>query len=376
MAVPFVDLKAQYARLKTDIDRRIHAVLEHGRYVLGPEVEELERKLAEFAGCADAVGVASGTDALLMALMAEEIGPGDGVFLPAFTFTATAEVVLLLGATPIFVDVRESSFNIDPAHLEHQIEETARAGKVRPRAIIPVDLFGLPADYDKFGRIAAEHNLVMLADAAQSFGARLDNRRVGSLAPMSATSFFPAKPLGCYGDGGAIFVQDEGKAQILRSIRMHGQGTTRYEVVRVGVNGRLDTLQAAVLLSKLTIFEEELEARERVARSYDSRLAPFVSLPPRAEGAQSAWAQYSILSDKRDLIAAELKKAGIPTAIYYPRPMHLQPAYAPYGTGSGSLPVSESLSERILSLPMHPYVPDTLIDQTCSIIESAVAQLA
>jgi UDP-2-acetamido-2-deoxy-ribo-hexuluronate aminotransferase len=373
MSLPFVDLKSQYARIKADVDRRIHAVLDHGGYVLGPEVGELEARLAAFAGCADAVAVSSGTDALMMALMAEGIGPGDAVFLPAFTFTATAEVVLLLGATPVFVDVDERSFNIDVNHLESVVAKIARSGALKPRAIIPVDLFGLPADYPSLAPLADKHALFVLADAAQSFGGSQADRRVGNLAAVTATSFYPAKPLGCYGDGGAIFVQDKAKAAILRSIRAHGEGSNRYEIVRIGVNGRLDTLQAAVLLAKLEIFEDELRARERLALQYDACLSKIVVTPKRVPHSVSAWAQYSILCDRRDGLAAALKQAGIPTAIHYPRPMHLQPAYQKFGNGPGSLPVSERHSKRILSLPMHPYLDEAAVDRICSAIESALA---
>jgi len=372
MSLPFVDLKSQYARLKADIDRRIHAVLDHGGYVLGPEVAELEKKLASFAGCADVVSCASGTDALLMALMLEGIGPGDAVFLPSFTFTATAEVVLLLGATPVFVDVDPHTFNTDLAHLSQLIMETERAGKARPRIIMPVDLFGLPVDYTALNALADKYSLKVIADAAQSFGGAFGNKKVGNLAPITATSFYPAKPLGCYGDGGAIFVQDSGKAEVLRSIRVHGQGAQRYDVVRIGVNGRLDTLQAAVLLAKLEVFEDELRARERLASRYDARLPKSVITPQRVAGAQSAWAQYSILCERRDELQAKLKAQGVPTAIYYPLPMHLQPAYIAYGKGKGSLPVSERLSKQILALPMHPYLSNADFEEICSSVERAL----
>ncbi len=373
MPLPFVDLKTQYARLKADIDRRIHAVLDHGGYVLGPEVGQLEKKLAAVAGCADVVSCASGTDALLMALMLEGIGPGNAVFLPSFTFTATAEVVLLLGATPVFVDVDPRTFNIDLAHLADLITEIERSGKARPRIIMPVDLFGLPVDYTALNALADKHGLKVIADAAQSFGGALGNQKVGNLAPVTATSFYPAKPLGCYGDGGAIFVQDAGQAEILRSIRVHGQGAQRYDVVRIGVNGRLDTIQAAVLLAKLEVFEDELRARERLASRYDARLSKLITTPARVAGAQSAWAQYSILTDRRDELQAKLKAAGVPTAIYYPLPMHLQPAYAAHGKGKGSLPVSERLATQILALPMHPYLNEADFETVCSSIHAALA---
>lgn len=371
--IAFVDLKAQYARLKSDIDARIAAVLQHGRFILGPEVAEFEAALARFSGAAEAVTCSNGTDALLIALMAEEIGPGDAVFAPSFTFTATAEVVLLLGATPVFVDVDPRSFNLDPADLEQRIEAVRREGKLKPRAILAVDLFGLPADYGDMQTLADRHGMFLLADAAQSFGARLGGRRVGTLAPVTATSFFPAKPLGCYGDGGALLTDDPDRAARYRSIRAHGKGTAKYDVARVGLNARLDTLQAAILLAKLDVFEEELAAREALARRYDALLGGSGVTPPaRYPDKESAWAQYSILLDDRDAVAASLKAQGVPTAVYYPRPMHLQPAYERFGDGPGSLPVSETLCARILSLPFHPYMNDATADRVCTTLKAAL----
>lgn len=370
--IPFVDLAAQYQLLKPEIDARIQSVLDHGRFINGPEITELESALCEFSGCEHAVGVASGTDALVMALMAAGVGPGDAVFLPSFTFTASAEVVLVVGAQPVFVDVDPRSFNIDLDHLRTQIDATKKAGKLNAKAIVPVDLFGLPASYTGVNEIAKEHDLFVLADAAQSFGARLGEARVGTLAPVTTTSFFPAKPLGCYGDGGAIFTNNAETASILRSIRAHGKGTGKYDIVRVGVNGRLDTLQAAILLPKLAIFDREIAARETLAAHYDARLSQSVTTPLREDGKASSWAQYSVLLDNRDDVAAKLGSAGIPTAIYYPLPMHLQPAYAMYGDGEGSLPVSESLAKRILSLPMHPYMEDATADKICDALIEAV----
>lgn len=370
--IPFVDLAAQYQRLKQEIDAGMKRVLEHGRFIMGPEIAELEAALCDFAGCRHAVSCASGTDALSMALMAEGIGQGDAVFLPAFTFTASAEVVLVAGAEPVFVEVDARSFNLDVEHLRTQIEATAKAGRLRPRAIIAVDLFGLPADYAAINALAAEHDLFVIGDAAQSFGARVGEARVGALAPVTATSFFPAKPLGCYGDGGALFTDDEERAAVLRSIRAHGKGTGKYDIVRIGLNGRLDTLQAAILLPKLAVFQSELEARERLASHYDERLSDAVATPKRESGKTSAWAQYSILLDERDRVQKALGDAGVPSAIYYPLPMHLQPAYAAYGQGEGSLPVSEALSQRILSLPMHPYMDEGTPDRICDAVLAAV----
>ncbi len=353
--IEFAGIKAQLARLRPEIERRIGAVLDHGRFINGPEVAELETAIAGFAGVGHAVGVSSGTDALLMALMGEDIGPGDAVFMPSFTFTATAEVAVLLGARPVFVDVDPHSFDIDADDLSRCIGETLAAGTHRPRAVIAVDLFGQPADYAALAAVCDTHGLLLIADAAQSFGATLGGSRVGGLAPVTTTSFFPAKPLGGYGDGGAILTDDAERAARYRSIRAHGKGEAKYDIARLGLNARLDTLQAAILLVKLTVLDEELAARARLAAGYSAALGNVVATPRLIDGAESAWAQYSILVDDRDALASALGEAGVPTAIYYPRPIHLQPAYAAFGAGPGSLPVSEALSDRILSLPMNPY---------------------
>jgi len=370
--VPFVDLAAQYRRLKPQIDAGIQRVLDHGRFIMGPEVVELESALSAFAGCRHAVSCASGTDALVMALMAQGVGPGHAVFLPSFTFPASTEVILIVGATPVFVEVDPRSFNLDPDHLREKVDSTRRAGLLEPKAIIPVDLFGLPADHGEIAELADQEDLFVIADAAQSFGARIGEARVGTHAPVTTTSFFPAKPLGCFGDGGAIFTDDDTRADVLRSIRVHGKGTGKYDIVRIGVNGRLDTLQAAILLPKLAVFEEELQAREALANHYDSRLAGAVTTPLREAGKSSAWAQYSILVDDRDRVTQRLADAGIPSAVYYPLPMHMQPAYAPHGDGEGSLPVSEALCQRIMSLPMHPYMEEATADRICDAVLEAV----
>ncbi len=353
--LPFVDLAAQYRVLQPRIEARLNAVLAAGQFILGPEVTELEAALARFSGVDQAVTVANGTDALRIALMAEGIGPGDAVFVPAFTFVATAEVVADLGATPVFVDIDRNSYNLDPAHLRSCLEETVRAGALRPRAVIPVDLFGLPADYAAIAAIADEQGLFVLADAAQSYGASRGNQRVGSLAPVTATSFYPSKPLGCYGDGGCLFTDDAARADRLRALRGHGFAAGGL-AVEVGVNSRLDTLQAAVLLAKLEIFAEELAAREAVAGRYDAALAGAVTLAPRPAGSASAWALYSILLDDRDRVRDTLGQQGIASGVYYAPPLHLHPAYARFGGGAGSLPVCEEISHKILSLPMHPYL--------------------
>jgi UDP-2-acetamido-2-deoxy-ribo-hexuluronate aminotransferase len=356
--VPFVDLKAQYARLKPQIAEAIQDVLDDGRYILGPAVAKLESELAEYCGVAHAISCSSGTDAIFMPLLAYEVGPGDAVFVPSFTFTATAEAILLAGASPVFVDVEADSFNIDLADLTKKISETRAGGKLTPKAILAVDLFGLPADWNGLNTLAEREDLYLISDAAQSFGGAYHNKRVGSLAPVSGTSFFPAKPLGCYGDGGAIMTDDDGLAEVLKSIRVHGAGADRYEVVRIGINGRLDSIQAAILSVKLSVFDDELEARERVAQIYDDELKDVVATPKRIEGLKSAWAQYTIKMEKRAAIQEKLGAAGIPTMIYYPKPMHLQAPYLAYGGGEGSLPVSETICRQVMSLPMHPYLSD------------------
>ena len=356
--VPFVDLKAQYARIKPQIAEAIQDVLDDGRYILGPAVTRLESELAEYCGVRHAISCASGTDAIFMSLLAYGIGPGDAVFVPSFTFTASAEVILLAGASPVFVDVEADSFNMDLADLEQKISATRAEGKLKPKAIIAVDLFGLPADWNGLNKLAEREGLHLISDAAQSFGGVYHNRRVGSLAPVSGTSFFPAKPLGAYGDGGAIMTDDDGLAEVLKSIRVHGAGADRYEVARIGINGRLDSIQAAILSVKLSIFDDELEARERISRIYDEALKDVVTVPKRIDGLQSAWAQYTIKTDRRAAVQEKLAGDGIPTQIYYPKPMHLQAPYAAYGGGEDSLPVSETICDEVMSLPMHPYLSE------------------
>ncbi len=363
--VPFLDLKAQQARIATDLRRRIDAVLAHCQFILGPEVAELERQLAEFCGAAHCVAVSSGTDALQIAMMAEGVGPGDAVFLPAFTYTATAEVPLLLGATPVFVDVDPHTFQIDPAHLATRVEQVRAGGKLRPRALIGVDLFGQPADWAALREIAARADLFALDDCAQSFGASLHGEKLGRAADATAISFFPSKPLGGYGDGGALLTESAERAALYRSLRTHGEGTTRYDVLRTGMNGRLDTLQAAVLLSKLTVFADELLARERIAAVYDSRLGHAVQIPARVPDSTAAWAIYAILlpgTAARDRLQAGLKAAGVPSAIYYPKPLHHQPAYRASHDGT-ALPVSEDISTRIMALPLHPDLTDQDVER-------------
>jgi dTDP-4-amino-4,6-dideoxygalactose transaminase len=369
-AIPFLDLKSQQAQIAGDLRVRLDTVLAHCQFVLGPEVTELEGKLASFCGAAHCVAVSSGTDALQIALMAEGIGRGDAVFLPAFTYTATAEVPLVLGATPVFVDVDPRTFQIDPVVLAARVAEVRRAGRLRPRALIGVDLFGQPADWPALRAIAAAEGLYTLDDCAQSFGAALHGVRLGTAADATATSFFPSKPLGAYGDGGALFCESAERAALYRSLRTHGEGTTRYEVLYTGMNGRLDTLQAAVLLSKLTVFEAELAARARIADAYDARLANAVGVPARVGDSVSAWAIYSILlpdAATRERMQAGLRAAGVPSAIYYPRPLHAQPAYRDAHDGT-ALPVSEDLATRILALPIHPYLTEADVDRICAAV--------
>lgn len=367
--ISFLDLAAQMERIAPDLESRMAAVLSHHRYILGPEVHELEEILASRAGMKHAVTCSSGTDALLLALMAHDIGPGDAIFTTPFTFVATAEVVELLGATPVFTDVEADSFNICSEALAAQIDRINKESDLTAKGVIAVDLFGLPANYDSINDLAAQHNLFVIADAAQSYGGSLNQKPVGGLAGISATSFFPAKPLGCYGDGGAVFTDDDEIANAFTSIRMHGKGTDKYDNVRHGLNARLDTLQAAVLLAKLPIFDEEIAARNRIADAYTDGLHNVVATPVVPANAVSAWAQYSILVENRDQVAENLKEAGVPTAIYYPKPLHLQIAYANHGHSPGDFPVSENASDHILSLPVHPYLDDEqvsfVIDAVC-----------
>lgn len=367
----FIDLAAQQAELRADIDAAIARVLDHGRYIMGPEVGELEAALVDYCGAPEAVSCASGTDALVMALMANGVGRGDAVFVPSFTFAATAESVALLGATPVFVDVDGSTFNLDPERLAEAVG--ALPGGLRPAGVVPVDLFGLPADYQRIDAVARANDMWVIADAAQSFGAERGGRAVGTLASMSTTSFFPAKPLGCYGDGGAVFATDPEQARVLRSIRVHGSGSEKYDNVRIGINGRLDTLQAAILLQKLTVFAGEVAARQRVADRYAAGLGDAVIVPSTPQGASSTWAQYTIQVPDRDGVAARLKEAGVPTAIYYPRPLHLQSAYQEFPVGQGGLAVSERLASSVLSLPMHPYLDQSDQEQVVAAVRRALA---
>jgi len=380
----FIDLAAQQKRIRARIETNIHQVLDHGKYIMGPEVAELEQKLAAFCGVTHAVACASGTDALLLALLAHGIGPGDAVFTTPFTFIATAEVIQLIGAVPVFVDIDTPHYNMSAEKLDQTITalknkdtgrfplpRTGATDPATPKAVIAVDLFGLPADYEAIAAVAEKHGLVVVEDAAQSFGARYKGRAACSLAETACTSFFPAKPLGGYGDGGMCFTDTDALADKIRSLRVHGKGTDKYDNIRIGINGRLDTLQAAVLLAKFDIFAEEIRLRREVAARYNDLLKEAaLTLPVEPAGCESAWAQYSLLAkdgDTRQSIQSHLKNAGIPTAVYYPLPLHLQTAFTGLGYQAGDFPVSEDCSRRIFSIPMHPYLT---VEQQQSVAEA------
>jgi dTDP-4-amino-4,6-dideoxygalactose transaminase len=355
--MPFIDVAAQRRRLGSAIDAAVAKVLNHCQFILGPEVRTFEAELAAFCGARHVVTCASGTDALVLALRAMGVGPGDAVVCPSFTFCATAEVAVLVGATPVFVDVDAATFNIDANGIVGAVA-TAREAGLRPKAIIPVDLFGLPADHGAVQAAASAENLLVLDDAAQGFGATCNNRRLGTFGQATATSFFPAKPLGCYGDGGAVTTDDDGFADTLRSLRVHGQGTDKYDNVRIGLASRLDTIQAAILIEKLKIFPDEIDARNRIADRYSEGLRDVVGVPRIPAGYTSVWAQYTIrvAGGRRDALAAALQAEGIPTAIYYPIPLHRQQAYKHYPIGKGGVAASDRLASEVISLPMHAYL--------------------
>lgn len=371
--IQFVDLQAQRAFLGAKIDDAIARVLEHGRFIMGPEVKNLENQLRIFTGMERAVSCSSGTDAISLPLMALNIGPKDAVFVPSFTFAATAEVVALRGATPVFVDILPDTFNMDAAHLSLAIKGIKSAGKLTPKAIIAVDLFGQMADYPALRKVADEHGLILIADAAQGFGASLNGKQAGHWADVVTTSFFPAKPLGCYGDGGAVLTNDNELANIMESLRVHGKGTDKYDNVRIGLNARIDTLQAAILIEKLSIFSKEIEKRNQVAARYTRELGDIVSAPCVMDGAISTWAQYTLKVNKRSHIQASLKEAGIPSAVYYPKPLHQQTAYKDYPQAGNGLPVSDRLAGEVLSLPMHPYLDEQTQQFIIAGIKKAVA---
>jgi UDP-2-acetamido-2-deoxy-ribo-hexuluronate aminotransferase len=376
--LPFIDLKTQQKKIYDRIMEKFQGILAHGHYILGPEVTELEERLAAYVGVRHAITCSSGTDALLMVLMARGMDRGDAIFTTPFTFIATAEVVQLLGATLVFVDIDPQTYNLNPDALQEALvnfEKKSPNAGLKPRGVIAVDLFGQPADYDRINALARDWGLFVLEDAAQSFGATFHGRRAGALAETAATSFFPAKPLGAYGDGGAVFTADDDLAAVLTSIRNHGQGPERYGHVRLGINGRLDTLQAAVLLAKLEIFDEEAMARQEVARRYHEGLRDVVKVPWVAPNCSSIWAQYSVESEARALILDRLKEAGVPTAIYYPKPLHLQEVFRGLGYGAGDFPVSEAAAARIFSLPMHPYLAKSDQERIIGIIRQAAEEV-
>ena len=373
--VPFIDIAAQRRRLGKSVDEAVGRVLAHCQFINGPEVTQLEAALAAFSGAKHVVTCASGTDALLMVLMAKGVGRGDAVLCPSFTFCATGEAVALTGATPVFVDVDEATFNMDANSLKRGIATAQKLG-LKPRAVIPVDLFGQSADHDAIGAIAEAEGIFVLDDAAQAFGASYKGRRLGTFGLATATSFFPAKPLGCFGDGGAIFTDDGELAETLRSVRVHGQGSDKYDNVRLGLTGRLDTVQAAILIEKLKIFDDEIAARNKVAARYAQGLGNVVTVPRIASECTSVWAQYTIRlphGSDRDSFAAKLKAQGIPTAIYYPKPVHRQGAYRHYPVAEGGLPVTERLCPEVLSLPMHAYLDEPTQDRIVEAVRHAVA---
>ena len=370
--ISFIDLAAQQRRIRPAIERRLQAVLDHGRYVAGPEIEELEEQLVVRTGAAGAVACSSGTAALIIPLFALGVTSGDAVFIPSFTYNATANAVLVTGATPVFVDIDPATFNMDPADLKKKIAEVRAAAELTPRAIIPVDMFGSPADYAAIQSIAADAELSVLSDGAQSFGGALGNRSVGNLAPATGTSFFPGKALGAYGDAGAVFTQDARTLEEWTSIRWHGTDEERKTSVRVGFNGRMDTFQAAVLLEKLAIFDDELAARRQIAETYDARFSKFARPQRHLAGAQSGCAYYSLCVDNRDDIVAKLNEGGVPTAIYYTTPLHKMPAYAEFAPVE-PLTTTEKLTKEIFALPMHPYLTPDQVDYICDMVEAAAS---
>lgn len=373
----FRDLKRQYQVLKPQMDAAMLEVAENCNFISGKQVTELEQQLAEYVGVKHCVTCGNGTDALTLVMMAWDIKAGDAVFVPTFTFFASAEVVAFEGATPVFVDVDERTFNVDPVKLEKAIEQVKNEGKLNPRAVIAVDLFGQPADYTKIEEICKKHGLLLLEDGAQGFGGKIGERTACSFGDAAATSFFPAKPLGCYGDGGAVFTNDDEMADYMRSIRVHGKSPAdKYDNLRIGLNSRLDTIQAAVLKVKLQAFKDhELESVNRAAKLYDEYLGNVVKTPVVPEGFYSSWAQYTLILDSKEQrthLQKELKEQGIPTMVYYPKPMHLQGAFADLGYKKGNFPVAESLCERVLSLPMHPYLNEEDIRFVANAVKAAL----
>jgi len=386
--IPFIDLKAQLAGIRADVECRMAQVLDHGKFIMGPEVAELEKELAEFSGAKHCISCSSGTDALLLALMALNIGPGDAVFTTPFTFIATAEAISMTGATPVFVDIDSRTYTLDPLLLDEAIqavekqnpelyplpEQALKATPLKPKAVIPVDLYGLPSGYSKIGEVAEKYGITVLADAAQSFGSEYNGAKAVKAAPIACTSFFPAKPLGCFGDGGAVFTDSRELADACRSLRVHGKGTHKYDNIRTGLNARLDTMQAAVLLAKMKIFPNELENRRKIAEMYSSRFEKIerTTPPHMPKNARSAWAQYTLRSPERAAIQETLQKEGIPSVVYYPAPLHLQTAYKSQGLRPGALPKAEKAAEEVLSLPMHPYLAEGEVRNICKLVSKTL----
>jgi dTDP-4-amino-4,6-dideoxygalactose transaminase len=366
--IPFIDLKAQRARLNGKIEAAVMKVLDEGRYILGPEVTELEEKLAEFAGIGRALSCANGTDAILIPLMAWGIGPGDAVFVPSFTFAASAEVIVLTGASPVFVDVDPVTYNMSPESLSAAIEMVKADGDLNPRAIIAVDLFGQPVDYPTISEIAQAHDLKLVSDCAQGFGNTVNGQSPLHWADALTISFYPAKPLGAYGDAGAVIVKDDDLYATMKSVRVHGEGSERYEYARIGINSRLDTIQAAILLAKLSVFADEIEMRQAVADMYAAKMGNLVKTPKVLDGYQSTWAQYTIEVSDRDAFRSAMAEQGVPTAIYYPIPLHLHEPYSGYPVAPGGLPVTEAVAHTVVSLPMHPDMPDADVAQVCAAV--------
>ncbi|MEO1702586.1 MAG: DegT/DnrJ/EryC1/StrS aminotransferase family protein [Pseudomonadota bacterium] len=372
----FIDLAAQRARLGAKLEASVNAVVQSGRYILGPQVAEFEKRLADYLGVSHVVGCASGTDALQIPLMAWRVGAGDAVFVPSFTFASTAEVVALVGAEPVFVDIDPQTYLMDPHSLQAAIAMIEAEGRLKPKAVIPVDLFGMVADYASIEPIARKHGLKIISDAAQATGAKMGNAYCGSFGDVAATSFYPAKPLGCYGDGGAVMTDDGDLAEVLRSVAFHGKGTSQYDNVRIGLTSRLDTIQAAILLLKLDILEDEMVVRNQVAQRYHDGLKDVVKTSSNPENMRSAWAQYAIETPVRDGLKNHLSENDIPSVIYYVKPLHEQSAYCQYPVAPGGLPVTESKPEQILCLPMHPYLSDDDVDRVIETIRAYVAKNA
>ncbi|MEM6900508.1 MAG: DegT/DnrJ/EryC1/StrS family aminotransferase [Pseudomonadota bacterium] len=369
--IQFFDLKAQQAALRPALEKRWSDILDHGRYINGPEVDELEQKLCKLTGAVDAVAVGSGTQALVMPMLAVGLGYGDAVFIPGFTYNATANAVLLAGATPVFVDIDPATFNICPTDLERRIKQVAALRNLRPRAIMPVDLYGLPADYDGLNRVAEEYGLQIIADAAQSFGGQLGNKQVGTLATITATSFYPTKTLGAYGDAGAILTTDKSLGETMRSIRWHGTGDDRKDSLRVGLNGRCDSIQCAVVCEKLTLFEEERARRSTVAEIYTKELAGVVPIQTGSENMVSTHGLFTVTVQDRDRVRSELSEAGVPTSVYYDTPLHRMPAFEHFSP-AGGLPNCEDAAEQVISLPMHPYLSEQQVKRVCSALLRAI----